>query len=73
MAAQVQPPTKPPRTEQSRSVDVQRPEPLTDFCGEDRHELVQKLAYQNWKKRAVRLGHRKLIGLRPKGPWARTF
>jgi hypothetical protein len=39
-------------TEQTRSEDrVQRPEPLTDFYGEDRHELVEKLAYQNWEKR----------------------
>jgi hypothetical protein len=39
-------------TEQTRSEDrVQRPEPLTDFYGEDRHELVQKLAYQYWEKR----------------------
>ena len=30
---------------------VQRPKPLTDFYGEDRHELVQKLAYQHWEKR----------------------
>jgi Protein of unknown function (DUF2934) len=29
----------------------QLPKPLTDFSGEDRHELVQKLAYQNWEKR----------------------
>jgi hypothetical protein len=27
------------------------PKPLTDFYGEDRHELVQKLAYQHWEKR----------------------
>jgi hypothetical protein len=39
-------------TEQPRSKDrVQRPKPLTDFYGEDRHELVQKLAYQLWEKR----------------------
>jgi Protein of unknown function (DUF2934) len=37
-------------TEQIRSEDrVLRP--LTDFYGEDRHELVQKLAYQHWEKR----------------------
>jgi hypothetical protein len=30
---------------------VQWPEPLTDFYAEDRHELVQKLAYQHWEKR----------------------
>jgi hypothetical protein len=29
----------------------QRPKPLTDFYGEDRHELVQKLACQHWEKR----------------------
>jgi hypothetical protein len=46
MAAQVRPLTKPPRTEQ----------PLTDFYGEDRHELVQKLAYQHWEKRGSPLG-----------------
>ena len=41
----------------SRSEDrVQRPKPLTDFCGEDRHELVQKLAYQYWEKRGSPLG-----------------
>jgi hypothetical protein len=57
MAAQVQPLTKSPRTEQSRNEDrVQRPKPLTDFYGEDRHELVQKLAYQHWKKRGSPLG-----------------
>jgi hypothetical protein len=39
-------------TEQSKSEDgVRRPKPLTDFYGEDRHELVQKLAYQHWEKR----------------------
>ncbi len=38
--------------EQPGSEDrVHRPKPLTDFCGEDRHELVQKLAYQRWEKR----------------------
>jgi len=57
MAAQVQPLTKPPMTEQPRSEDrVQRPEPLTDFYGEDRHDLVQKLAYQRWEKRGRPLG-----------------
>ena len=66
MAAQVQPLTKPPRTKQSRSEDrVQRPKPPTDSYGEDRHELVQKLAYQCWEKEAVRLGHRKSTGSRP--------
>jgi hypothetical protein len=41
-------------TEQPRSSSedrVQRPKPLTDFYGEGRHELVQKLAYQRWEKR----------------------
>jgi len=39
-------------TEQPRSEDrVQQPKPLTDFYGEDRHELVQKVAYQYWEKR----------------------
>ena len=39
-------------TEQSRSEDrVQRPKPMTDFYGEDRHERVQKLAYQHWERR----------------------
>jgi hypothetical protein len=57
MPAQVQPLTKPPRTEQPRSEDrVQQPKPLTDFYGEDRHELVQKLAYQHWEKRGSPLG-----------------
>jgi Protein of unknown function (DUF2934) len=44
-------------TEQPRSEDgVQRPKPLTDFYGEDRHELVQKLVYQHWEKRGSPLG-----------------
>ena len=44
-------------TEQPRSEDrVQRPKPLTDFYGEDRHELVQKLAYQRWEQRGSPLG-----------------
>jgi len=39
-------------TEQSKNEDrLQSPKPLTDFYGEDRHELVQKLAYQHWEKR----------------------
>jgi hypothetical protein len=29
----------------------ERPTPLTDFYGENRHELVQKLAYRRWEKR----------------------
>jgi hypothetical protein len=57
MAAQVQPLTKPPTTEQPRSEDlVQQPKPLTDFYSEDRHELVQKLAYQHWEKRGSPFG-----------------
>jgi len=49
-------------TEQSKNEDrVQRPTPPTDFYGtdfygEDRHELVQKLAYQHWEKRGRPLG-----------------
>lgn len=44
-------------TEQPKNEDwVQRPTPLTDFYGEDRHELVQKLAYQHWEKRGRPLG-----------------
>jgi Protein of unknown function (DUF2934) len=44
-------------TEHPRSEDrVQRPKPLTDFYGEDRHELVQKVAYQYWKKRGSPVG-----------------
>ena len=35
---------------------VQRSKPLTDFYGEGRHELVQKLAYQQWEKRGSPLG-----------------
>ena len=35
---------------------AQRPNPLTDFYGEDRHELVQKLAYQHWEKRGSPIG-----------------
>ena len=46
-----------PMTEQPRSEDrVQRPQPFTDFYGEDRHALVQKLAYQHWEKRGSPLG-----------------
>ncbi|HTS09741.1 MAG TPA: DUF2934 domain-containing protein [Candidatus Eisenbacteria bacterium] len=44
-------------TEQTRSEEwADRREPLTDFTGEDRHELVQKLAYQHWEKRGCPLG-----------------
>ncbi|MFZ0478044.1 MAG: DUF2934 domain-containing protein [Terriglobales bacterium] len=57
MAAQVQPLAEPPGAEQPRSEDrMQRPNPPTDFYGEDRHELVQKLAYQHWEKRGSPLG-----------------
>ena len=43
--------------EQSKDEDpVQKTKPLTDFYGEDRHELVQKLAYQHWEKRGRPLG-----------------
>jgi hypothetical protein len=57
MVARVQPMTKAPRTKQSKSEDrVQRTKPLTDFYAEDRHELVQKLAYQHWEKRGSPLG-----------------
>jgi hypothetical protein len=43
--------------EQPTSEDrVQRHNPLTDFYGEDRHELVRKLAYQLWEKRGSPLG-----------------
>jgi hypothetical protein len=39
-------------TEQPGSEDrVQRPKPLTDFYGEDRHELVQNLRTRLGKKR----------------------
>lgn len=31
-------------------------QPLTDFYGEDRHELVRKLAFQHWEKRGRPLG-----------------
>ena len=63
--------TKPPR---SRSENrVQGPKPLTDFYGEDRHELVQKLAYQHWEKRGSPLGTPKLIGSPPKRPCVHTF
>jgi hypothetical protein len=44
-------------TEQSKNEEsVPRPKPLTDFYAEDRHELVQKLAYQHWEKRGSPLG-----------------
>jgi hypothetical protein len=44
-------------TEQSKNEDMlRRPKPLTDFYGEDRLELVRKLAYQHWEKRGSPLG-----------------
>jgi Protein of unknown function (DUF2934) len=44
-------------TKHSRNEDwLQRPQPLTDFCREDRHEVVQRLAYQYWEKRGHPLG-----------------
>jgi hypothetical protein len=43
--------------EQPRNEDrVQQPKPPTHFYGEDRHEVLQKLAYQNWEKRGSPLG-----------------
>jgi hypothetical protein len=40
-----------------RSEDsLQRSRPLTEFYGEDRHELVQTLAYQLWEKRGSPVG-----------------
>jgi hypothetical protein len=42
---------------QSKNTDrVRGPKPLTDFCREDRHEVVQKLAYQHWEERGRPLG-----------------
>jgi Protein of unknown function (DUF2934) len=38
------------------SMKILMPEPLTDFYGEDRHELMQKLAYQHWEKRGGPFG-----------------
>jgi hypothetical protein len=44
-------------TEQPQSEGrAQRSKPLTDFYGEDRHDLVQKLAYQSWEERGYPLG-----------------
>ncbi|MGA9973298.1 MAG: DUF2934 domain-containing protein [Candidatus Sulfotelmatobacter sp.] len=46
-----------PMTEKPRSESrLQRSKPLTDFYGEDRHELVQELAYRHWQKRGSPLG-----------------
>jgi hypothetical protein len=65
-----------PIAEQSKSGSedrVQRPKPLTDFYGEDRHQQVQKLAYQYWEKRGSPLWSPEIIGSRPKRPRAHTF
>lgn len=35
---------------------LQRASPLTDHCGESRHELVQRLAYQHWQQRGCPMG-----------------
>jgi len=44
-------------TERSMNEDrAKRPKPLTDFYGEDRHDLVQKLAYQHWEQRGRPIG-----------------
>ncbi len=60
--------------EQSKNEDLrQRPKPLTDFYGEGRHELVQKIAYQYWEKEALRWVRPKLIGLQPKRRCARAY
>lgn len=46
-----------PVAERSKNEDMLHlPKPLTDFYGEDRHELVQKIAYQYWEKRGSPLG-----------------
>ena len=43
--------------DKSQSSDKkQTPEFTTDFLGEDRHELVAKLAYELWTKRGRPLG-----------------
>ncbi len=40
-----------------KSLDKQQPSVITtDFLGEDRHELVAKLAYQLWEERGRPLG-----------------
>jgi len=54
-------------TEQPKSEDrVQRLKPLTDFYGEDRHELVQKLAYQLWEKRGSPIARTSVMGYKHK-------
>ncbi len=45
-----------PRNPAKSEDRMQQTEPLTDFYGEDRHELVQKVAYQLWEKRGSPLG-----------------
>ncbi len=46
-----------PMTEPSRNEEgLERLKPLTDFYGEDHHELVQKLAYQYWEQRGRPFG-----------------
>ena len=43
--------------DKSRPSDKQQPVDLTtDFLGEDRHEFVEKLAYELWTKRGRPLG-----------------
>jgi hypothetical protein len=46
-----------PMTEPTSSGESERqPKALTDFYGEDRHELVQKIAYQHWEQRGSPIG-----------------
>jgi hypothetical protein len=50
--------------EQSKNEDrLQSPQPLTDFYGEDRHELVQNSRTSTGTKEAVRSVRQKSIGL----------
>lgn len=42
--------------QQSAEYGIQWPSLLTDHCGESRHELVQKLAYQHWEQRGCPFG-----------------
>lgn len=32
------------------------PKPITDFYGEDRHAVTEKLAYEHWERRGRPLG-----------------
>ena len=32
------------------------PKPITDFCREDRHEVIAKLAYEHWERRGRPVG-----------------